>query len=501
MFLYRVKFISFVVVSGAFWANLTAIEDCLMVDGWLGITSASMIAFSVMSEFIFTIGLIIVLFSPFNFFSLAMYLEPKILLRNPRDIALTCLFTAMQPLLVVFLPWEDSLFCRKSGGFPNIGMFRLLYYSEAVLNTIRIIAILMSQSYRSSALSFLALIASILGLILTLLEIAVKLKGMEIYLLETIDVESRRARVNSNNVEMGNNMEDIFEVIKEEIEDLREQNRESFRNSSSSFDEGILDKSFTSSEEYADQNIQVLKNALEEVGVLNPPRYIPLHEIEAELAQLTALVNAGEYFDEKRLDYLLKCMEINPDYRVQQEAKNRIEREEMAVIVHEALETMRSIVPPNIAQLSIDHLKEDYGMSAALAKRLMTRKCLWLIHMSESDIMKFHEADLTGRYGYGAQNLDIVEKMAVYASMPSSFLGDGRGVKKRYVADLEQSVKQMLRQQKGNSLPKSHQRNLAYKDTKPYSDFMVAESAHSTAEVGNPIHRNPDNDPDATSKQ
>lgn len=492
-FMCRSKFIAFAASSGSFWTNIQAFGDCLRIGGWLGTTSASIIAFSVFLELLFPAVLIVILFSPFNFFSLALYLEPKLLVQKSREIALVCLLSAVQPLLIVFLPWEDSLFCQKSGGYPNVEMFRLLNYSEALLNIFRVIAILMSRSYQSSAMSILALLFSSLLLILTSLEIAVKLKGMEIALIETVDIESRKFQKNKNNIEMYAEdiaMDDTREKLKENIEDIRFKNRDTIRMSSFSLEDSVLDKSYTSSDKYADENLQILKSVLEDVGVLNPPRYIPLHEIEAELAQLTAMVNAGESFDEKRLDYLLQCMEINPDYRVQQEERNKIEREEMSAIVQSSLETMQSIVPPNIAELSVNILQRDYNMSAVLAKRLVTKKCLWLVHMSEGDIMKLHEADLTGRYGYGAQNLDIVERMAVYACMPNSFLGDSRGVKKRYVADLEQSVKQMLRQQNNNSLPKSQQRNPAYKDVKPYAadgTDMTTVSSDSTG-VNNPIH-------------
>jgi hypothetical protein len=59
---------------------------------------------------------------------------------------------------------------------------------------------------------------------------------------------------------------------------------------------------------------------------------------------------------------------------------------------------MRPFIPVNIAS----------GLSKSLAKRIITKRCLWLICISQSDIAKMHVADLTSKYSPEAQNLDVM---------------------------------------------------------------------------------------------
>jgi hypothetical protein len=78
--------------------------------------------------------------------------------------------------------------------------------------------------------------------------------------------------------------------------------------------------------------------------------------------------------------------------------------------------------------------------------------------------MKLHEVDLTGKYGHGGQTLDVVEKTALLASLPTQFENDGRGIKKKYMQELEESVKRMIQQAEEHRLSQNLSRNSAYKD-------------------------------------
>jgi hypothetical protein len=61
-----------------------------------------------------------------------------------------------------------------------------------------------------------------------------------------------------------------------------------------------------------------------------------------------------------------------------------------------ALDITRSFVPLNIFDLSAAQLIE-LGLSAEVAKRLLEKKALWLVRMSEEEISRLHEADLYNR--------------------------------------------------------------------------------------------------------
>ena len=69
----------------------------------------------------------------------------------------------------------------------------------------------------------------------------------------------------------------------------------------------------------------------------------------------------------------------------------------MDVFSQECLFAMRGFVSPNIFSASLASLVGEDGISEPLAKRLINKKCLWLVRMDPEDIQKLHEADLMGR--------------------------------------------------------------------------------------------------------
>jgi hypothetical protein len=149
---------------------------------------------------------------------------------------------------------------------------------------------------------------------------------------------------------------------------------------------------------FAEKTVDVMKRFIAK-SEHEVPIYIPLDEIQAELTTITEAVHAGRPFDEKRLDYLLLCMNYNEDYIREKEEEARQWRDRMDVFSQECLSTMRGFVPPHIFSASLASLKDIDGLSEPLAKRLLNKKCLWLVRMDPEDILKLHEADLLNRLG------------------------------------------------------------------------------------------------------
>ena len=58
---------------------------------------------------------------------------------------------------------------------------------------------------------------------------------------------------------------------------------------------------------------------------------------------------------------------------------------------------MRGFVPPHIFTASLASLVGEDGISEPLARRIMSKKCLWLVRMDTEDIQKLSEEDLTSR--------------------------------------------------------------------------------------------------------
>ena len=189
---------------------------------------------------------------------------------------------------------------------------------------------------------------------------------------------------------------------------------------------------------YPDQTIDILRAQVRTAGKM-PLEFIPLEELKEEIAGLFEKASGGIPYDESRLDFLLMCMDQNPVYRAEKEEESRRWRADILEYASECLDIMRGFVPPHITSVTAEQLGKE-GLSKDLVKRLMTKRCLWLLRFTTYDISKLHYADLTGRYTYEAQGLDIVEMAALFAVMPEKFLNDdGQGSKEQWRKGLEVS--------------------------------------------------------------
>lgn len=222
---------------------------------------------------------------------------------------------------------------------------------------------------------------------------------------------------------------------------------------------------------YPDQTIEILRAQLRTAGKI-PLEYIPLAELKEELAKYFEMATSGQEFDEARLDFLLMCMDQNPEHQAEKEREISRWREDILDYARECLDIMRGFIPPHIMSCTLEQLERE-GMSKDLAKRVMSKKCLWLVRFTSVDIGKLHIADLNGRYGVDAQGLDIVETAAIYAIAPEKFLNDdARGSKEQWRSKLENTLKTMYADLKANKLPKNKQRVIQYKSQLPlYTNF------------------------------
>jgi hypothetical protein len=196
------------------------------------------------------------------------------------------------------------------------------------------------------------------------------------------------------------------------------ESRESARSSSRSLrvvksDESKDHSLNISKNPYADKTIEILRQQMINNYGGKPLEYIPLAIIKAELEQLVQAARDGTSFDEDRLDHLIQCMEVNDEYIAQKKEEERKWIEETRKVLCQSLEAMRLFVPVGIASMTLQDL-ESAGLSKALAKRIMAKRCFWLIRMSQSDIAKVHVADLTGKYSAEAQSLNVIEMAAIY---------------------------------------------------------------------------------------
>jgi hypothetical protein len=157
-------------------------------------------------------------------------------------------------------------------------------------------------------------------------------------------------------------------------------------------------------------------------------------------------------------------MDVNDEYIQEQKEKEKIWREQISAYAQECLMEQRRFIPPDIFVNTQTQLIQEKGIPVILAKRIMQKKCLWLIRMSESYIGKLHYAELQGKYSVEGNNLDIVETLAIYACVPVKFLNDGNGKKATWRKSLEGSVRKLMDNKGNNTLSASQLRNPAYKN-------------------------------------
>jgi hypothetical protein len=82
--------------------------------------------------------------------------------------------------------------------------------------------------------------------------------------------------------------------------------------------------------------------------------------------------------------------------------------------------------------------------------------------MMPSDIAKLHIADLNSKYSFQSQGLDLMELLAIYASIPYKFDNDHNGKKASWRATLETNIKNMLTERENGKLSKEKERNPVY---------------------------------------
>ena len=226
-----------------------------------------------------------------------------------------------------------------------------------------------------------------------------------------------------------------------QITDMRDKNSRKSVTHDATRDFAQMRDIFTASK-FADENLDLLRSQLTKLGQ-QPVEHIPLVAIRSELAVIMTALNDGQECDENRLDHLLRCLEWNKEFNQEEEQKRIARNAAIAPFVAECGTIMRGYVPASISRESEVSLRQA-GLSPPLAKRIFSKKCLWLIRMSSDSISRLHEADLINRYSPDAQKLDLVELAAVYNSLPVVFLNDTTGRKQQVRVKLENDIHKLL---------------------------------------------------------
>jgi hypothetical protein len=208
---------------------------------------------------------------------------------------------------------------------------------------------------------------------------------------------------------------------------------------------------------------------------------LSLQQIQAEILEIWKACDAGKDIDERRLDELLKMQEAHPDYQAYVECERKHWLESVSEFCQQCLERTRSFIPVNIFETSVDDLI-NLGLSSEIARRIIQKKCLWLVRMPKEEIARLHESDLIGRFNSMQQHLDIIETAAVYASLPDKFPVDPLGRKAEWRKMIEDNLRQMLLDNDEDKLPDDKIRSPIYNDLQygPILDMYTVREVRIT---------------------
>ena len=215
---------------------------------------------------------------------------------------------------------------------------------------------------------------------------------------------------------------------------------------------------------------------------------ISLTDIEQELHEIIAKVNSGATYDEKRLDFLIALQNEHPEHQARQLEELREWTNSVEDYLAECLVAMRTFVPVNVACSSKDQMiAENEGLSVEVVKRIHEKKCLWLCRLSVDDIDRLHDIELRDRYNPTAENLDIVELSAVYASFPEEFTSDTSGKKTELKLAVMHQLQRLLKQKEDLELPENKIRHPAYgsEEYGPIEDIVSTYSTRVVSGISN----------------
>jgi hypothetical protein len=281
---------------------------------------------------------------------------------------------------------------------------------------------------------------------------------------------SRHGSTMNDSIDTTSNPLHIIKELKEELEIERRLRlaSETYQRAVTNKQETLTGKLATieTEQSHVQKDLDILSSQLNRHG-LQALRYMPLDEIRGEMQLIFNQINEGNtHYDERRLDYLLACLEINPDYIREKQQATKAWVQKTRVYIDDCYQTMLGFVPPNIFQITFTEMLEE-GLPKAIANRLKNKQCLWLIRLDRGDLQKLHEAMLLGRFNPDGQNLDIVELAAVYAALPETFLNDPFGKKIQWKEKIEESLKKMVTDKQNGQLSKSKERFSGYLNAIP----------------------------------
>jgi len=428
--------------------------------------------------------------------------------------AVIIIVSLFDPSLLRLLPWISTPFSDRAGGMPNFAFFKIVnavsLANSIGMTTIVVVSILVLQ--RNDIIgggdAFISLSLSSANFIFSLITLMLRVMAEKIYditvkvghfeednedenELQEDDSDPKEEKIEEKEdlVEQGEatdsghffslrmrNLQEQESALEEEKKLVAQEREELLRRERELRTQAALDlvvatkeknKAYDTDVKHADETVLVMRNQLLKKGEM-PLMYIPLDELQAELNEWIAKINRNEPYDEKRLDFLVACLEINPDAIAEQQ---RIRSEWDAAntaFLDTCFVELFAFIPPDIASLTVEQLVAK-GYTKELAKRFAVQcKCLRLLRLPSHEIGRMHESDLTARFSVEGVNLDLRELCAIYTKIRQvDFLNDQRGTKAAYRNRLYEKIVKLRKEDLAGTLAAAKRIHPAYKNNKP----------------------------------
>jgi hypothetical protein len=133
----------------------------------------------------------------------------------------------------------------------------------------------------------------------------------------------------------------------------------------------------------------------------------------------------------------------------------------------ECLDLMRQVLPVDVfSATDADTLRrmQNYQLSPELASRFMTKQCLWILCLNDSEIQTIDDSLLIGVYNTKGQNLDLVETAAVYGTIPEDFFSplSSSAMRLDWADRIQRKLRHMLKEKEDGLLAEYRIRCPAY---------------------------------------
>ncbi len=391
----------------------------------------------------------------------------------------SCIITFVNPEAVKVFPWKNQPFAEIANGYPTYDVYfftsRVGFISNCVFLVLDIAAMSFSNStnsgnLRSIVVNFLCSLCCILytaGIYYTK-EVINEIKVKQVIIQDNIDKGTTDEKIKALLKESSETHGKMFKHI---LSQNSSKNLETLDDIDSRIDK-VKTRDATMSGAAYELKLKELVVSTESVSAKSAAQAQKpsLQEIKNEVALLTSKLQNGEYYDNDRLLFLIHCLNTDPDYIEERKKDLALWQVNVGPVLAEWHSEMLSFVPPTISTESVESLM-TFGYSRQLAKRILSKKCLWLIRLKDTDFARLTAEELSGKYGYDSQGLDIKELASIYVSLPNDFDNDKNGLKKKFKNELGSRIRDLYSKYESKTLRPDFVRSPAYGEFRgPWTD-------------------------------